>query len=108
LRRLSEKPFDPPALKTAASDPNAPKAIKFLIENGKVIEINSDVILSIAGYEDMKSLIVAFLREKPTGATASELRMKLQTSRRILIPVLEYLDRKKVTRRQGDLRILAH
>lgn len=107
LRRLSEKAFDPPALKAAASDPNARKAIKFLIESGKVIEINSDVHLSIAAYKDMKDIIIAFLREKPAGASASELRVKLQTSRRTLIPLLEYLDREKVTRRQGDLRTLA-
>ena len=40
-------------------------------------------------------------------ATASQLREKLATSRRVIIPVLEYFDRKGVTRRVGDQRVLA-
>jgi selenocysteine-specific elongation factor len=39
-------------------------------------------------------------------ATASELRKALGTTRRILIPLLEKLDRDGVTRRQGDVRVL--
>jgi selenocysteine-specific elongation factor len=41
-------------------------------------------------------------------ATVSQLRQELQTSRRVLVPLLEKLDRERATRRVGDQRILAH
>ena len=50
--------------------------------------------------------IVAFLRENNSG-TASELRELLGTSRRVIIPFLERLDRDGVTRRVADKRVLA-
>jgi len=37
----------------------------------------------------------------------SELRQALETSRRIMVPFLEQLDRQGVTRRIGDERVLA-
>jgi len=40
----------------------------------------------------------------PGGASASDIRQKLQTSPRILIPLHEYLDRRKITRRQSSIR----
>ena len=46
-----------------------------------------------------------FLREHTT-ATASEVRQALGTSRRIVIPLLERLDKDGVTRREGDKRRL--
>jgi len=46
-----------------------------------------------------------FLREHGS-ATASELRQALGTSRRIVIPLLERLDKDGVTSRAGDKRFL--
>ncbi len=39
-------------------------------------------------------------------ATVSDLRQALGSSRRIVVPLLEYLDRTFVTLRQGDKRAL--
>jgi hypothetical protein len=39
-------------------------------------------------------------------ATASQLRQQVASSRRVMIPFLEYLDRIGVTQRSGDLRQL--
>ncbi len=54
----------------------------------------------------MREAVVAFLR-KNNSAGASELRELLGTSRRVIIPFLERLDRDSVTRRIGDKRVLA-
>ncbi|PYL37930.1 MAG: hypothetical protein DMF34_08615 [Verrucomicrobia bacterium] len=35
-----------------------------------------------------------------------ELRHELQTSRRVIVPLLERLDRERITRRTGDRRTL--
>ena len=51
-------------------------------------------------------LIVKQHLRKHTQATASDLRKAMNVSRRILIPVLEKLDRDGLTARRGDVRVL--
>ena len=55
----------------------------------------------------MKATIVDYISKRGP-ATVSQLRQELQTSRRVIVPVVEKLDREGVTRRVGDQRILAH
>jgi len=102
---LSDKPFDPPARREIALDRSAQQVLQFSIENGEVIEVNSDVVLLRENFERMKSAIVDFI-SKNGPATVSQLRQKLQSSRRIMVPLLEQLDRDGVTRRVGDKRTL--
>jgi selenocysteine-specific elongation factor len=76
-----------------------------LIEQGGVIDLSSDVVVSKDASEQMRNKVVEFIARQGT-ATASELRQHLGTSRRVIIPFLEYLDRNGVTRRAGDKRVL--
>jgi selenocysteine-specific elongation factor len=55
----------------------------------------------------MKNAVADFI-SKNGPATVSELRQRLQSSRRIMVPFLERLDRDGITRRAGDKRILAN
>jgi len=103
---LSKKPFDPPARREIESDRNAQRVLRFLIEGGEVIEIASDVVLSRENFERMKNAVADFI-SKNGPATVSELRQALESSRRTMVPFLEKLDRKGVTRRIGDKRVLA-
>jgi selenocysteine-specific elongation factor len=41
------------------------------------------------------------------GATVAEIRDLLGTTRKYAVPICEYLDRIGLTRREGDLRVLA-
>ena len=82
------------------------KALGFLVRQEEVIEIGNNVILSRDGFARMKDAVVAFLSKNQL-ATVSQLRQELQTSRRIIVPFLEWLDRDGVTRRVGDQRKLA-
>jgi selenocysteine-specific elongation factor len=103
---LATKPCEPPARKALAQDRDLQQALRFLIEQGEVVELGDDVVLLREVSERMQTAAVAFISQ--TGpATASELRQHLGTSRRVVIPFLEYLDRAGVTRRVGDKRVLA-
>jgi selenocysteine-specific elongation factor len=103
---LAAKPFDPPARNAFTQDRDLQQALRFLIEQGELIEIGPDVVLLREAVEKMKAKISAFIsRNGP--ATVSELRQELGTSRRILVPFLENLDRGGVTKREGDKRTLA-
>jgi selenocysteine-specific elongation factor len=102
---LAAKPFDPPARKEIAQDRHLQSALRFLIDQGEIIEVGSDLILLREAAEQMQSAIVAFI-SKNGPATVSELRQELGTSRRILVPFLENLDQIGVTQRVGDSRQL--
>ena len=102
---LTAEPFDPPSRKTIESDPQARQVLRFLIENGDITELALDVVLLRASFERMKSQVSEFI-SKNGPATVSELRQALGSSRRIMVPLLERLDRDGVTRRVGDKRML--
>lgn len=53
----------------------------------------------------MKAAVIQFIRERGP-ATVSDLRQTVGTTRRIMVPFLERLDRDGVTTRQGDKRLL--
>ena len=103
---LSTKPFDPPPRRELEGDPQEQRALKFLIESEKVTEISPDVVLLRENFERMKSGVGDFI-SKNGPATVSELRQALGSSRRIMVPFLERLDREGFTRRMGDKRTLA-
>jgi len=102
---LTGQPFDPPSRKAIESDPRARQVVRFLIENGDVTELTLDVVLLRESFERMKSQVAEFI-SKNGPATVSELRQALGSSRRIMVPLLERLDRDGVTRRVGDKRSL--
>jgi selenocysteine-specific elongation factor len=102
---LSKNPFDPPPRKTIESDPQAQQVVRFLLENSELIEIAPDVLLLRENFERMKKMAAEFIK-KNGPATVSQLRQALESSRRIVVPFLERLDREAFTRRVGDKRSL--
>ena len=105
-RRLELNAFDPPPRKQLAPDGKARQALKFLIEQNELVEINDEVVFSRAALSQIKNEIAAFISSRGP-ATVSQLRIALKTSRRVMVPLLERLDREGFTRRVGDERLLA-
>jgi len=105
LEALAAQRFDPPSRKAIESDPQARQVVRFLIENGDVTELALDVLLLRESFERMKSQVIEFISENGS-ATVSQLRQALGSSRRVVVPLLERLDREGVTRRAGDKRML--
>ena len=106
LKALATKPFDPPPAKQIAPDRKAQETLNFLIRQRRVIEIAPDIVLLQTSFEKMKSVICQAI-SKNGPATVSELRQRLESSRRVVVPLLEKLDRDGFTRRKGDRRGLA-
>jgi selenocysteine-specific elongation factor len=102
---LSSKPFDPPDRKGVAKDRHLQQALRFLIEQGEIVEISDEIVLLRESVDQMQATVSEFISSNGP-ATASQLREKIGTSRRVIIPFLEYLDRIGVTQRTGDLRRL--
>jgi selenocysteine-specific elongation factor len=104
-RALSAQPLEPPSRKELTPDAASQRALKFLIESGEVIEISAELVLGATAVAQATSQVKAFVA-KHGPATVSELRQSLGSSRRVVVPFLEYLDRTFVTVRHGDKRAL--
>jgi selenocysteine-specific elongation factor len=96
----------PPSSAELAPDATSQQALRFLRDQGELVELSPEVVLTTEQFIKMRDAIVAFLLKNNSG-TASELREVLGTSRRVIIPFLERLDRDDVTRRIADKRVLA-
>ena len=104
---LSARRFDPPDRKEFSQDRKLQQALGFLIDKGEIVEITKEIVVLGEAAEQMQNTIAEYLSENGS-ATASQLRQKIGTTRRVMIPFLEYLDRTGVTRRIGDERVLAN
>ena len=102
---LGARPFDPPGRKEVAKDAATEKALKFMTDQGEVIEISDEIVLLRSSLDQMQTTVSDFILANGP-STASQLREKLESSRRVIIPFLEYLDRIGLTERAGDVRKL--
>ena len=104
-RALTVRPFDPPSRHELAPDALSQQALRYFIETGDAVEISEGVVLSREAFQKMRAAAIAFIRRHGPAA-AGELRQALGSSRRVIVPFLERLDRDGATRRQGDKRSL--
>jgi len=102
---LAAKLFDPPSRKEVAPDAASQQALRYLVEIGEAIDLSAEVVLLAEAFQRAAERVRSFLQARGAG-TASEIRQDLETSRRVLIPLLERLDREGITRREGDRRVL--
>jgi len=102
---LAAMPLEPPSRKELAPDNASQQALRFLIQTDAAVELGEDVILAAEAFTRATDLVKQHLTTQGQ-ATTSELRQVLGSSRRIVIPLLERLDKLGVTRRDGDVRVL--
>jgi selenocysteine-specific elongation factor len=102
---LAAKPLDPPSRAQLIPDQTAQQALKFLVNTREAVEIGRDVILAMEAFNNAIEQIRQHIRAHGP-ATVSELKTLLKSSRRIMVPLLERLDRDGITRRDGDRRSL--
>ena len=82
-----------------------PALLQYLEARGKIVRLNQGVVLLRSVYEQMVEETRALLAETER-ATLAEIRDRIGTSRKIAQAFLEDTDRRRITRRVGDARIL--
>jgi selenocysteine-specific elongation factor len=110
MTRLLKYGFTPPGLKelaveTGQKDGYLRDVLERLVYEGKVVKIKGDMYFHKDVIENLKSMVITYLKEKGE-MTPSDFKSVLDLSRKYLIPLLEYLDEKKLTIRVGDKRVL--
>lgn len=102
-QRLRQEALNPPGRSELAEDSSSRRALSFLIRSGAAIELGDKVVILSEAYEQACAKVLAFIGAQGQ-ATASDLRQHLDTSRRIIMPLLERMDAEGRTRRNGDFR----
>ena len=102
--------FAPPSLeKVLPKDPSERDKhrsfIKLMAEEGTLIEVEPALYFHAKAIEELKDRLEKSIRERGS-ITAAEFRDLVGTSRKYVIPLLEYFDRIHLTKRVGDKRVL--
>jgi selenocysteine-specific elongation factor len=101
--------FAPPLMeemvKTIGTAGNGQQMIQSLIERGVLIKIDQTICLHQQRYEEALALIQGFIKANGQ-ITLAECRDLLNTSRKYAVPLLEYMDQKKITKKMDEYRIL--
>jgi selenocysteine-specific elongation factor len=103
-RRLRDAPFDAPDRNDLAALGLGRREVAAAERDGRLLRLDADIVL----LPDAPELALAALRGLGQPFTTSQARQALHTTRRVCIPVLEYLDRAGATvRLDGQLRSVA-
>ncbi len=100
LADLAERPFHAPDAARLRELGLDHRALAAAARHGALLRIADQLVLA-PGADQAASRVLADL---PQPFTAAEARAALDTTRRTLIPLLEYLDRQQLTRRWADDR----
>lgn len=100
LAAMARTPYAPP---TPDLDG---ELLAWALDQGLLVKIAPDLYLLPAAYTEMVAWVRAAI-ESQGSLTVAQLRDHFGISRRYAVALLEHLDERRITRRQGDERVLA-
>jgi selenocysteine-specific elongation factor len=109
VRRLAEARWQVPTvaeLQNEFADLAVPALLAHLAREGGVEQVDQERYAAKPALDEFRGVLEATLRELGQ-ATPAQLRDRTGLTRKYLIPLLEWADRRGITRRQGDARVLA-
>ncbi len=77
--------------------------LQMLLKNRRLVRISEDLVLHRSALEALRALLASHKGER---FTVAEFKDWTGVSRKYAIPLLEFFDRERVTRREGDTRLI--
>ena len=105
VTQLDHTGLNPPNKSDIITTPAQDQAMKFLIRSGQVVELDPKIVITSAALDAAIQKVKIFISSNGQ-ATASELRQHLDSTRKIVMPLLEHLDALGVTLRNENYRTL--
>lgn len=102
IQRIADAEPQPPTVRELATDGFSRDTLEAAITAGTLVRISPDLVMTTTFVEQAKDALALLQSD----ITVSAFREQLATSRKFALPMLEYFDRKGVTRRDGDVRVL--
>ena len=84
---------------------NTKKLIAFLIRQKKLVKVTENLFFHVKSIEELKKKLTNYKQEN-SQIDVRDFKELTGLSRKYAIPLLEYLDRERITRRTGDLRLI--
>ncbi|MGB9904128.1 MAG: SelB C-terminal domain-containing protein, partial [Desulfotomaculales bacterium] len=78
--------------------------LQYCLRNGTLVKVADDLYFHAGAIAGAKEMLLGYLAQKGE-ITVGEARDLWKTSRKFALPLLEYFDRLKVTKRIGDKRV---
>ncbi|MDQ1639952.1 MAG: selenocysteine-specific elongation factor [Pyrinomonadaceae bacterium] len=93
---------------TPAQRPHARKILQMLLDNGTLVRAQADMFLHVSAIDRLRALLQDFAsqHEPERLIDVPQFKALAGVSRKYAIPLLEYLDSERITRRAGDKRII--
>ena len=99
-------PPAPEVLATLRIDrPRAEKLLKMLVKENVLTKVTEDLIFHQSALRHLREILARRKTQNPR-ISVPDFKNLTGLSRKYAIPLLEYFDRERVTRRDGDLRII--
>lgn len=89
-----------------AASPNGKQIVAFWVASGRLTALGDGIVFPAPVFATIRQRVTDRLK-KSKQMSAAELRDLLSTTRKYAVPILEALDREGLTRRVGDMRVLA-
>jgi selenocysteine-specific elongation factor len=91
-------------LKSSGVDPSRSRTLlQLLLKERKLVRISEDLVFHTTAIDSMKGLVS---QHKGRRFSVAEFKEWTGVSRKYAIPLLEWMDRERITRRDGDSRIV--
>lgn len=109
MKELADSSFTPPTWDELIqgkyiNDTVALEILLYLLRTGEIVKITDELLFHRDVLAEAKEKVSDYLKEKGE-ISVGETRDILNTSRKYALPLLEYFDREKITRRAGDKRL---
>ena len=104
LGQFRRQPYATPSMAESDTMVGA-DVLSALIEQGILVKVSGEVVFLKETYDEMVNRVVETI-QRQGNITVAQVRDMFQASRKYALGLMEYLDEKKVTRRQGDVRVL--
>ena len=105
IAALQVQPFAPPAIEELRSLFGDPELFQYYLQHESLVKVGEEFYFLKEAVDQAWQLLQEFLIRNDT-VTVAEARDLLGTSRRYCLPLLEFFDQSRKTRRLGDKRAL--
>jgi selenocysteine-specific elongation factor len=103
---FSQNRNSPPTVKEIATQvAGGGDILRFMRQQNMLVELPEGILLEKEHYQQIEKGVIDFL-EKNGQISIQDIGKLFGFSRKYIIPLLTYLDAKKITRRQGNVRVL--
>jgi selenocysteine-specific elongation factor len=110
VKEIQDGRFQPPSPSATSGASKADRKrverlASLAVATGELVKIDADIYLHRDAEAELRERVSKLIRDHD-GATVSEIREALDSSRKFVVPMVEYLDRIGFTKRVGDERVL--